>query len=366
MTDAAAAIERLRAEVAASPVGTRLLPVAGATKPALSLSARADVQALDVSGLSGIVEYDPAELTVTALAATPVAEVAQALAQHGQYLPFDPPLAAAGATLGGTLCAAASGSGALRHGGIRDFVIGVRLIDGTGHVVGGGGRVVKNAAGFDLPKLMVGSRGRLGVVVQVSLKVFPRPRATLTLEFACPDAAAAVATARGLVAGPRELDAADVVDATRLLVRIGGEVQALPERAARAIEAAGHDAVTHDGPAEARLWEDAAALAWVPGGARLLRVPLTAREAPALVDVVAAAGGATRLVRAANLAWVAWPAAQSLAGLHEHLSAAGLVAVPFWGPPDTGLLGAHQPSCAGGFAARVRAALDPHDRFLEL
>ena len=276
-TDGAAEIERVRAEVAACPAGVRLLPVAGATKPALSASARADVQSLDVSRISGIVEYDPAELTVTALAATPIAEVAQALAEHGQYLPFDPPLGAAGATLGGALCAATSGSGAMRHGGIRDFVIGVRLIDGTGRLISGGGRVVKNAAGFDLPKLMVGSRGRLGVVVQISLKVFPRPRATRTLEIPCSDPATAIATARRLIAGPRELDAVDVVDGDRLLVRIGGESEALPARVANALEAAGRDhGDVHTGDPETRLWDDAAAFAWAPQDGPLYRVPLTA------------------------------------------------------------------------------------------
>ena len=85
-----------------------------------------------------------------------MSEIAQTLAEHDQYLPFDPPLAGAGATIGGVIASGVSGAGALRHGGIRDFVIGVRLVDGTGRVVGGGGRVVKNAAGFDFPKLMVG------------------------------------------------------------------------------------------------------------------------------------------------------------------------------------------------------------------
>ena len=237
MTIAVANVDELQAVVAECQPGRRLLPVAGATKPPLWSSERDDVDLLDVSALRGLVEYDPAELTFTALAATPVAEIAEALSQHGQYLPFDPPLTRAGATLGGVVAAGASGPNALRHGGVRDFVIGVRLIDGTGRLLTGGGKVVKNAAGFDLPKLMVGSLGRLGVMVQLSFKVFPRPRATVTLEFAPGNSRMALTAACALASGPRELDALDVLP--------GGSA-ARPDRrrsrgAARTMPAAGRD-----------------------------------------------------------------------------------------------------------------------------
>ncbi|HEY6887587.1 MAG TPA: FAD-binding protein, partial [Solirubrobacter sp.] len=171
MTVTTDAVESVRAALLETDLA---LPVAGATKPALT-------GGLDVAGLRGIVEYDPAELTFTALAGTPLREIVTALAEHGQYLPFDPPWVDAGATLGGTVAAGLSGSCSHRHGGIRDFVLGVRFLDGTGRLVGGGGKVVKNAAGFDLPKLFVGSVGRLGVLVQLSLKVFPAPAAWATL-----------------------------------------------------------------------------------------------------------------------------------------------------------------------------------------
>jgi len=158
----------------------RVLPRGGGSKPALSTPPEG-VAVLDVSGLRGITEHDPDELTVTALAGTPVAAVRDALAAHGQHLPFDPPLVAAGATLGGVVAAGTSGPGRFRHGGVRDFVIGARFLDGDGELVGGGGRVVKNAAGFDLPRLLVGSMGRLGVLVEVAFKVFPAPPAWGTL-----------------------------------------------------------------------------------------------------------------------------------------------------------------------------------------
>jgi glycolate oxidase FAD binding subunit len=360
---AVASVEDVREVVAGCPDGTRLLPVAGATKPALSASAREDVEAIDVSGLRGLIDYDPAELTFTALAGTPVAEVAAALAEHGQHLPFDPPLVAAGATLGGVVAAGTSGSGAWRHGGVRDFVIGVRLVDGTGRLVAGGGRVVKNAAGFDLPKLMVGSMGRLGVIAQLSLKVFPRPRATTTLEFTLGSTAAALAAASALVGGPRELDAVDVLPTGRLLVRVGGDADALPARAARVRDAVGADADISDGETEHERWRAAGELEWLDAGATLARVALTARDAVALEAALAPAGASIRFALAGNLAWVGWPGTAPLGHLDAALSSLGLAGMVLIGPADTALLGA---TSGGAFAERVRRALDPHDRFVEL
>ena len=154
----------------------------GGSKPALSTSCRAsDALSLDLSRLNGVVDYQADEYTFTARAGTPVADVEAMLAERGQYLPFDPPFAARGATLGGTVAAGLSGSGRYRYGGVRDFLIGMRFVDGQGQEVRGGGTVVKNAAGFDFPKLFVGSLGRLGVLTELTFKVFPQPPAYATV-----------------------------------------------------------------------------------------------------------------------------------------------------------------------------------------
>jgi glycolate oxidase FAD binding subunit len=357
-------VAAIQEAVNACPAGRRLLPVAGATKPALSATRRDDVDVLDVSDLRGIVEYDPAELTFTAQAATPVVEITAALAEHGQYLPFEPPFAAAGATLGGVVAAGASGSGALRHGGVRDFVIGVRFVDGTGRLVAGGGRVVKNAAGFDLPKLMVGAMGRLGVLVQLSFKVFPRPLATMTLKLDGRDTQTAIATACRLAGGPRELDALDVLPGGRLHVRLGGDPDALTARAERLVAAAGLGApvAVLDGTDDQRLWADAVELRWA-GDATVVRVPVTAHAAVPLEDAVRGAGGVVRFGLAANVAWVAWPEDTSLEALDGLLGQAGLAGVVLAGAADEPLVGRR---ALNPFAARVRQALDPHDRFLEV
>jgi glycolate oxidase FAD binding subunit len=340
-----------------------VLPVAGGTKPALSSSDRDEILRLDVSGLSGIVDYDPAELTFTAQAATPVAEVQAMLAEHEQYLPFDPPLADAGATLAGTLAAGPSGANAFRHGGIRDFVIGVRLVDGTGKLVSGGGRVVKNAAGFDLPKLMMGSIGRLGVMVALSFKVFPRPRCTTTLAVRYPGLGDALSAMSAIARGPLQAEALDIDADGRLLVRLGGAAGELESRARRCADIAGASAERLEGQDDAELWCLAARFAWMPAGSTLVRVALTAKYALQLHRALSQAEASIRFSLAANVAWVAWPPERSILELDGILRAADLAGMRLIGPPGQPLLGTRR---GGAFADRLRQGLDPHHRFLDL
>jgi glycolate oxidase FAD binding subunit len=360
----ATSIEAVQDAVRAGQPGMHLLPVAGATKPALSSSLRDDVEQLDLSGLSGVLEYDPAELTLTALAGTPVREVAAALAEHGQYLPFDPPFVASGATLGGVVSAGASGAGAWRHGGVRDFVIGVRFVDGTGRLITGGGKVVKNAAGFDLSKLMVGSIGRLGVIVQLSFKVFPRPLETTTLEFAFDQLDQAVEAAIRLARGPVELDALEILPDARLLARIGGRGATLGSRADRLAGTLDVPASRHDGDRERTLWSDAAELTWLQGSDTLVRVGLSIRQVSALTAHLATISGASaRYGIGGTVAWISWPAASPLDALDTMLNSLGLPGMVLIGPSDRPLLG---PRTGGVFGARIIQALDPNARFLEV
>ena len=250
-----ASIAEVQAAVRAAPPGARILARGRGTKPPLSMPPEGAV-ALDVSGLSGIIEYEPGEFTFTALAGTPIAEIAAALAEHGQFLPFDPPLVEAGATLGGTVAAGLSGPGRYRYGGVRDFILGVRYVDGAGEVVRTGGKVVKNAAGFDISKLMVGSLGALGVLVELSFKVFPKPEAYATLRVPHPTLDDALATLHRLTGSQMDFFAIDLeptLDGATLWVRLGGLAAALPERLARLRGlAGGGDVLMED--EDAALW----------------------------------------------------------------------------------------------------------------
>jgi glycolate oxidase FAD binding subunit len=147
-------------------------------------------EALDVGGYRGIVAYEPTELVVTARAGTPLAELAAALAEKGQWLAFEPPYFGPAATVGGMLASGLSGPRRQAVGAVRDFVLGVKLLNGLGEVLSFGGQVMKNVAGYDVPRLIAGSLGTLGVVLEVSLKVLPLPVAEKSLRFALDEAAA--------------------------------------------------------------------------------------------------------------------------------------------------------------------------------
>jgi glycolate oxidase FAD binding subunit len=146
-------------------------------------------EVLDVAAYRGIVAYEPTELYVTAKCGTPLAEVEAALAEKGQMLAFEPPHFS-GATVGGCVAAGLSGPRRQQAGAVRDFILGVKLIDGAGQVLDFGGQVMKNVAGYDVSRLLAGSMGTLGVLAEVTLKVLPQPVAEQTLVFTMDEAEA--------------------------------------------------------------------------------------------------------------------------------------------------------------------------------
>ena len=153
-------------------------------------------EVLDTRGLAGIVAYEPTELVISVRGGTPLAEVEAALANAGQMLPFEPPHFGAGATIGGVVAAGLAGprraAGNGYFGAVRDFVLGVKLVDGRGDLLAFGGQVMKNVAGYDVSRMLAGSLGTLGVIAQVSLKVLPQPVAASTLKLTIRDAAQAI------------------------------------------------------------------------------------------------------------------------------------------------------------------------------
>lgn len=178
---------------ATSPVEVR----GGGTRPVGHMAG--DI--LSTSGITGIVDYEPGALTLIAKAGTPVAEIEATLAAEGQRLAFEPPdwralLGTEGAsTIGGVVAANASGPRRVQVGACRDFMLGVRFVDGRGQVIKNGGRVMKNVTGYDLVKLMAGSWGTLGVLTEVAFKVLPQPETQATLVGACETPIAAMQAA---------------------------------------------------------------------------------------------------------------------------------------------------------------------------
>jgi glycolate oxidase FAD binding subunit len=339
--------------------GRRLRPRGNGTKPLLIITSD-DERPLDMSALTGVVEYNPAEFTITALGGTRVATIKAALAEHGQYLPFDPPLARQGATLGGTVASGLSGPGRYRYGGLRDFILGIRFVASDGQLIRGGGKVVKNAAGFDLPKLFCGSLGRLGVLVEVTLKVFPRPAAYRTLVCPYQHLADALDGLYQLMGARLELDALDLVtgdDGPALWLRCGGAPASLPARLSKLVQFLPGGELVADG-SEELLWSAARDFEWAPHDWSLLKVPLTPRRIPDLETAFAGGESKRRYSAGGNVAWLATPAEP--AELHELLAGLGLAGLRLRGHAGPARLGVRH---GESFERRIRAALDPAGLF---
>ena len=141
---------------------------------------------LETRAYSGILEYQPEELVITACAGTPLKEIEAALTEKNQTLPFEPPHFGENATFGGAIAAGLAGPGRITVGNFRDFVLGARIIDGKGQDLSFGGKVMKNVAGYDVSRLLPGSLGTLALLLEASVKVLPKPAATVTLRCQIP------------------------------------------------------------------------------------------------------------------------------------------------------------------------------------
>jgi glycolate oxidase FAD binding subunit len=179
--------ERVRA---AADAGRPLSLRGAGTKSALGRASAIACEPLDLAGHAGIINYQPKELVITARCGTPLDHIETVLAGQGQQVPCEPPRLGPGATLGGTVACGLSGPARAAAGALRDLVLGVRVLTGRGEVLRFGGEVMKNVAGYDCSRLMVGAYGTLGVLLDISLKVLPRPAHTHTLVQECGQAEA--------------------------------------------------------------------------------------------------------------------------------------------------------------------------------
>ena len=179
MDDALASlVDRIRA---AAAQGTPLRIRGGGSKD--FYGERLQGELLETGALRGIVSYEPSELVVTVRAGTPLAQLEEALAAQGQCLPFEPPHFGPRATVGGMVAAGLSGPARASVGAVRDYVLGLVLVNGRGEEMIFGGQVMKNVAGYDVSRLMAGAMGTLGLITEVSLKVLPVAPAEATLRF---------------------------------------------------------------------------------------------------------------------------------------------------------------------------------------
>ena len=184
---------------------------------------------LDIAEHSGVIDYNPAELVLTARAGTPIAEINKLLGEQGQQLPPETPALAGKATLGGSLACNHSGPARPWQGSLRDMVLGTRLINGRGEQLRFGGQGMKNVAGYDVSRMQAGALGTLAVITELSLKVLPRPETTKTLAYSL-SAHDALDVMRQRATEPRPLNAACWFEGT-LYLRLSGAKAAVESTA---------------------------------------------------------------------------------------------------------------------------------------
>lgn len=299
-------------------------------------------EVLDTRAYAGIVAYEPTELVITVRCGTPLADLEAALRERGQQLAFEPPHFGPGATVGGMLAAGLSGPRRACAGAVRDFVLGVRMLDGRGDDLSFGGQVMKNVAGYDISRPMAGSLGTLGLILEVSLKVPPLPFAEATRKLEVPEDRA-IAMLNHWGGKPLPISAC-AWNAGELYLRLSGAASAV----AAAGEAIGGEPI--EAAAAGRYWlairEQSHAFfsgekpLWrlsVPsvtpplalpgeqmiewGGA--LRWLSTNADARTIRDAAARSGGHATLFRAADKsAGVFTPLAPALAKIHRNLKQA--------------------------------------------
>jgi glycolate oxidase FAD binding subunit len=235
----------------ADAAGNKVAPIGGGTQLDLGMPpARIDL-AIETTRLKRVVEYEPADLTVTVEAGMRLAELQRILGDQGQFLALDPPLED-GATIGGAIATNASGPLRFAYGTARDLVIGTRVANPDGTVTHAGGRVVKNVAGYDLNKLYIGSLGTLAVIVELSFKLAPVPPSTATVSGTFSSAAAVIELVGGVVRSPLSPLAVELVGSRHVVFRVGGYPQAVARQVRDLVALVEH----HGGQSGETVWED--------------------------------------------------------------------------------------------------------------
>ncbi len=339
----------------------RVLAVGNRTKKPLSDCD--DVTLVSLSKLTGLLEYEPSEFTFTAQAGTPIAEIAETLAEKGQYLPFDPMLSAAGATIGGTVAAGISGPGRNRYGGIRDFLLGVRFFSSDGAVINSGGKVVKNAAGFDIPKLLVGSLGRLAVMTELTFKVFPQPVAYTTLRVVCATHQQALERIALTASSRWEAHAIDYDPEQRsIYICVAGPDEANQAIAAEIGNQWGGDVATIEPESAIAFWQAISELQPRSGSTCVAKIPTTPKQFLAL-QALSESNESIRLhlsvAGAVTWAWLDSDAAVTLIDQRlSQLNHCGLIIV---GDSVAAKWLGHRPT--SNIEAKIHAAMDPAGKF---
>ncbi|HEX7753201.1 MAG TPA: FAD-binding protein [Novosphingobium sp.] len=365
--------EQLREIVAeAGATGRALEARGGGSKREIGAPGRA-TQVVELGALSGVIDYEPSELVLTALPATPLVEIEALLAARGQMLAFEPwdhgPLfgrPAGAATIGGVVAAGVAGPRRVSAGSARDHLLGFTAVSGRGEAFKGGGKVVKNVTGYDTAKVIAGSWGQLAIMTELTLKVVPRPRATTTVALRGLSASAAiVAAAKALGSRCSPAAAAHFSPTAQTpavtAIRLEGFRESVDLRAMqlRDVLVDFADAVPLDEDEAEDLWASAREVRPLAAAEALWRVHVAPSRAAALTDALERLDAQWFADWAGALVWVGAPAS---ADVRTPVEGLGGHAMLLRGPSD--LLRAipirhPDPSGVAALSARVKQAFDP-------
>ena len=284
--------------------GTKLEITGGGTRVAFGAPSRAAAQ-LSLRNLSGVIEYEPAELVLTAWAGTTLAELNAVVAAKNQGFAFEP-WGDAGSTIGGVIAAGVAGARRVSAGSVRDHLLGFEAVSGRGERFKAGAKVVKNVTGYDLPKLVCGSWGRLAVLTQVTLKLLPRPPERLTLLWRGLDDASGFALMRAAMCQPVDVAAAAFLPGRATLIRLDGFGPSVAARRAYLAVAAAEYGVPEAlaEPEAAALWAACQGGAALAPALPLWRLSLPPRQALAAIAPLLALGGHYVADWAGGLIWL--------------------------------------------------------------
>jgi glycolate oxidase FAD binding subunit len=363
-TDGAVLRPRDAADLASIVADARraLEPIGAGSKRSIGRPVEADL--LDLGALAGIVSYEPAELVLTARAATSLDTLDAALAAHSQRLAFEPPDLGTllgeqrPQTIGGVLATNLAGSRRIAAGAARDHFLGFAAVTGQGERFKAGGRVVKNVTGYDLPKLLAGSWGTLGVLTDVTVRVAPAPELDRTLVLPSAAAGDSVRLLGAALGSPHDVSAAGFDPERGSLLRLEGFAASVAARTeALCAELGLTPAAVLDGPASQQLWRAHGGATALAASPVVWRVSVPPADAPAVLERLAPSR--YLLDWGGGLIWAAYDAVDaarvraSFGGGHATLikaPAAARAAAQVFQP---------QPAAVAAVAARLKAAFDP-------
>lgn len=355
-----------------SDTASRIIPVGSRSKPWTRRWCQ-DATPIVMDAVQGVIDYQPSDFTITVAAGTKLADLVRELERCGQFFPFDPIGVEKGATIGGCVASGINGSCKQLWGGLRDFILAIEFLDSRGTRLRAGAKVVKNTAGFDLPKFFVGSFGQFGILSEITLKVFPRPLGWETVRIDLSSLSHCLELLHRIGRQPLDIAAIDFdAGASKtipLWIRLVGSesmrqgtLQWLRDTLAQLDRTVAMDRLED---AEDQLfWATRNAQPWTEEAQYpiVYRIVCSPSQIPGLEKVLSSSNGYRRYVHAGNSCWIHLPSIEQLTKLESYCNDNAIDGMAIVAPHQAPIrIGADH---SKAYRIRIQSALDPSQRYL--